>query len=128
VVLNKIDKGQVIGREAFGKTPCVSCSLVNPDGARPVVDALETILQSAAVTTPQAMVSERHYRGLMTSLDHVQSAVRILEDDSDDIDSRQPECAAIHLRVALDELGSLTGEKYTEDLLDNVFRKFCIGK
>jgi len=32
------------------------------------------------------------------------------------------------LRLALEGLGEITGEVYTEDLLDRIFSRFCIGK
>jgi tRNA modification GTPase len=38
------------------------------------------------------------------------------------------EILALELRGALDELGALVGAVYTDDLLDRVFSRFCIGK
>jgi tRNA modification GTPase len=38
------------------------------------------------------------------------------------------ELVAAEARVALDELGQVTGAVYTDDLLDRVFSRFCIGK
>jgi tRNA modification GTPase len=38
------------------------------------------------------------------------------------------EFLATDVREALDELGSITGAFYTDDLLDRIFSKFCIGK
>ena len=38
------------------------------------------------------------------------------------------EFSALDLRKALDILGELTGEVYSEGLLDAIFSKFCIGK
>jgi tRNA modification GTPase len=35
---------------------------------------------------------------------------------------------AFELREAVDALGAVTGEVTTEDLLDQVFANFCIGK
>lgn len=35
---------------------------------------------------------------------------------------------SIELRDALDELGKITGAVYTDDILDRVFSRFCIGK
>jgi tRNA modification GTPase len=39
-----------------------------------------------------------------------------------------PELAAAALRAALDQLGELTGAVFTNDLLDRIFSRFCIGK
>jgi len=35
---------------------------------------------------------------------------------------------AIELQDALDELGTIVGAVYTEDMLDRIFSRFCIGK
>ncbi len=39
-----------------------------------------------------------------------------------------PELRAIELRTALDALGEVTGSAGTEDMLDRLFSRFCIGK
>jgi tRNA modification GTPase len=39
-----------------------------------------------------------------------------------------PEVLALELRGALDELGAMVGAVYTDDLLDRIFSRFCIGK
>lgn len=36
--------------------------------------------------------------------------------------------AVEHLRLAIRSLGTITGIVYTEELLDVIFRDFCIGK
>jgi tRNA modification GTPase len=38
------------------------------------------------------------------------------------------ELIAAELRIALAELGKVVGAVYTDDLLDRIFRTFCIGK
>jgi tRNA modification GTPase len=38
------------------------------------------------------------------------------------------ELIAAELRIALDELGLVAGETYTDDILDRIFSRFCIGK
>ncbi|WP_442482162.1 tRNA modification GTPase [Aeoliella sp. SH292] len=38
------------------------------------------------------------------------------------------ELVAAELRIALDELGQVAGAVYTDDVLDRVFSRFCIGK
>jgi tRNA modification GTPase len=39
-----------------------------------------------------------------------------------------PEVLALELREALEQLGEMVGAVYTEDLLDRIFSRFCIGK
>ncbi|MFH1131459.1 MAG: tRNA uridine-5-carboxymethylaminomethyl(34) synthesis GTPase MnmE, partial [Pseudomonadota bacterium] len=39
-----------------------------------------------------------------------------------------PELVVEHIRAALSALGAITGETYSEDILDSVFDRFCIGK
>jgi tRNA modification GTPase len=39
-----------------------------------------------------------------------------------------PELLAAELRLALDQVGEMTGAVYTDDLLDRIFSRFCIGK
>ncbi|HUQ68995.1 MAG TPA: tRNA modification GTPase [Planctomycetaceae bacterium] len=38
------------------------------------------------------------------------------------------ELVAVELRSALDHLGAIVGAVYTDDVLDRIFSKFCIGK
>jgi tRNA modification GTPase len=38
------------------------------------------------------------------------------------------ELVAFELRAALDELGKVVGAIYTDDVLDRIFSRFCIGK
>ena len=42
--------------------------------------------------------------------------------------SRGEEIVALELRTALDAIGQVVGAVYTEDVLDRVFSRFCIGK
>ena len=39
-----------------------------------------------------------------------------------------PELLALELRSTLDQLGEMAGAVYTDDLLDRIFSRFCIGK
>jgi tRNA modification GTPase len=39
-----------------------------------------------------------------------------------------PELLALELRLTLEQLGAMVGAVYTDDLLDRVFSRFCIGK
>ncbi len=38
------------------------------------------------------------------------------------------ELVAAEVRAALEEIGKVVGAIYTDDLLDRIFSRFCIGK
>ena len=40
----------------------------------------------------------------------------------------QDELAAAEIRLALEELGKVVGAVYTDDVLDRIFSRFCVGK
>lgn len=64
----------------------------------------------------------RHVRALKEATKFIDSAIEGLE-------TREfLDCIEVDLRGALDELGNITGETTTEDILDKVFSEFCIGK
>jgi len=62
----------------------------------------------------------RHH--VAACLDHLRKAhsIVLFEDP--------PELLALELRGALQQLGEMVGAIYTEDLLDRIFSRFCIGK
>jgi tRNA modification GTPase len=43
-------------------------------------------------------------------------------------DTQSAECLALELRMALSALGEIVGTVTNEDILDQIFREFCIGK
>lgn len=71
-----------------------------------------------------AVISERHRKILQQVSDPVEESMNLLTTD----DQTQWVLAASKLRIALQDLGEVTGENYREDLLDQIFSSFCIGK
>ncbi len=96
------------------------------------IDALRqafaaALAESVNTTLGEAVfLSERQRNAIVETLDLLQRAVALSETAVETID-----CAdrlAFELREALEALGVITGEVTTEDLLDQVFANFCIGK
>lgn len=83
----------------------------------------DVVLASKTIDTSALMVtSSRHRDALEKARLHIRSAIADLNQGvSGDL-------LAIDLRGALHELGLITGEITTEDLLDSIFSRFCIGK
>lgn len=65
------------------------------------------------------LARERHLLALQSALTHLQTA---------QIQQDQLELLAEELRLAQEELSSITGEFTPDDLLGEIFSRFCIGK
>lgn len=60
---------------------------------------------------------------------HVEAAIHALRRaHAASLHDEPPELLAFEIRSALDEIGTITGAVHTEDLLDRIFSRFCIGK
>jgi tRNA modification GTPase len=64
----------------------------------------------------------RSFDALQKAILALDRALAIARKESDQ------ELLAIEVRDALDELGTIAGEVYTDDILDCIFSRFCIGK
>lgn len=52
-----------------------------------------------------------------------------MESSLDDIKSYVPiDCVEVDLRSSYDDLGLIIGETVSDEIMDKVFREFCVGK
>lgn len=68
-----------------------------------------------------AISRERHRAALASACEALAAALRNLA-------TMPPEIVAVDVGLAAEALGGITGEVSTEDVLDAIFREFCIGK
>jgi tRNA modification GTPase len=128
VVLNKVDlrsQGSGVRDQDLGVS-AVEASLVNGEGVEELKRAMaEAIEQGADLQAPpHAVISERHRHLLIQAHIEAKQAREYLNQDIE----TTAVLAAEHLRAALERLGQVTGRVYHEELLDNIFSRFCIGK
>lgn len=73
--------------------------------------------------TGSALVSnQRHWAALQAAMTGVLEVIQGIEQN------RSSDLLAIDIRQTLHELGTITGEVTTDDILGNIFVNFCIGK
>jgi tRNA modification GTPase len=91
-------------------------------GIEALVDALSTHARDYFAATESALVTRaRHRQALEETVAALDRAVAVGA-------SGQEEIIAEELRAAATTLGRLTGRVDVEDILDVIFRDFCIGK
>jgi tRNA modification GTPase len=92
------------------------------------LDALKQMMKERALESahydPNSILvtSSRHRDALQKAQENVQQALRALDQ------GLSGDFLSIDLRAALKELGAITGDITTEDILDSIFSRFCIGK
>ena len=122
IVRNKIDISGDEPGVVEGDPPCVMLSAKTGAG----VDALHERIQALAGfrdTGEGAFTARRrHVHALRAAAGHFEAGRAALET------GRAGELLAEELRLAQQELGSITGEVTSDELLGRIFAAFCIGK
>ena len=96
-------------------------SAITPDGLSELLPALTQAVTRAA--SPPLAPSQSRVRA------HIGTAnAALLRAHEHTRESDPPELLALALREALHEIGAMAGEVHTDDLLDRIFSRFCIGK
>ena len=98
--------------------PGLAISSLTGEGMDALVRQL-TALVSSKLSGEGAPISRARHRSLLSA---AEGALRR------SLEGTEPELIAEELRIALQALGRLTGRVDVEELLDVVFRDFCIGK
>lgn len=126
IVINKSDLAQDCDLERLSAFPHqVAISAKYGLGLEALRDALVGRLGcDASLSVGEGVVvTERRHR------DALLRAITSLERFVDAVSMGAPfECLAIELRDALSALGQITGETTPDEILDQIFSRFCIGK
>lgn len=120
---NKIDKANPELLNALSQEDFVLISASQKENIQQLKDKLLSFFQVSTVKSGDVLVTSlRHYQNLLQT--H-QSLDRVLAGMSEGITG---DFLAMDIRQSLHYLGEITGAITTDDLLENIFSKFCIGK
>jgi tRNA modification GTPase len=113
-------------RQTLGAANAIAVSAESGDGLSSLVTTITTIVSSDAIVLEHdapILTHERHRYGIQRAL----GEVRAFSDRwrTGDVPAV---IAAVHLRDAVRALEELVGRVDVEDILDEVFRRFCVGK
>ena len=124
VVINKADLGKAVRSSDFPGLTAISCGAKDGSGLDSLRCAIIEKLGVTSTATPHATISERHRRLVKRALNDIKEAAALLASGREDVTVM----AADVVRTALEALGEITGRTYHNELLDNVFSRFCVGK
>lgn len=124
VVGNKLDKAKADIKAAIEKIKgSVLISAYSKDNLDALKDRILEVVNLDNFKTGDTVVTNiRHYDNLLKTRDALQDVLNGLDMNV------TGDFLAMDIRQALHYLGEITGEITTDDLLANIFSKFCIGK
>lgn len=120
VVLNKCDLAESNGPDQIAGRPAVAVSAKTGAGLAALEAALqrEVVARFGAADGGTVLTRARHRQALSDCVEALDRSVR----------QPQTELAAEDVRLAVRSLGRIAGKVDVEDVLDVIFRDFCIGK
>lgn len=120
---NKIDRADAALLKALEQKDFIFISASNKTNILQLKDKLLSYFQVSPIKSGDVLVTNiRHYQNLMQTSE---SLNRVLQGMTANITG---DFLAMDIRQSLHYLGEITGSITTEDLLENIFSRFCIGK
>ncbi|MBR5424767.1 MAG: tRNA uridine-5-carboxymethylaminomethyl(34) synthesis GTPase MnmE [Clostridia bacterium] len=124
-VLNKCDLPRAEGFDAVKKAfpACVELSAKTDDVPTALRPALETLLGAAGLDfTQEILANERQRRCCEEALSHLRDAAAALRSGI------TVDAVNVDIDCAVEALLTLTGKRAGEEVVNEVFRSFCVGK
>lgn len=103
-------------------TQIIGISAKNQTGIEALKSELSEYIQNLETQENTIITNQRHYEALQRSLESVKKVEDAISG------SISTELLAYELRYALEYLGEISGEFTNDEVLGNIFSKFCIGK
>ena len=127
IVLNKTDIMSACPDEGIFKAinkKIIKISAKTQDGVDELLSNMVKMVSSEEIKADGELlvINARHRALIVKAEDALQKAI-------DTINSGMPiDVIAIYMKDILEELGKITGESVTDDIISEIFSKFCLGK
>lgn len=119
-VINKIDLNEKVSSE-INDAICISA--MNQTGIDNLKKQICNFTNTNNLDSNNTIITnQRHYEQLIKTLAELELVIKGLKD------GLSSDLLAINIKESLYHLGLITGEVSSDDLLGNIFGKFCIGK
>ena len=124
IVLNKNDLPSKIDKSKLDFKHIVSTNTNTLDGIEPLKEEIKSMFKLSEIKEDDYtyLANERQLRLAKQALKSLSQAKVSLESDE------PVDIIEIDLKEVFDILGSITGESHSDELLDELFANFCVGK
>ncbi len=127
IILNKIDLNQIgVDKKIFEKysNNIVTISTKTQEGVPELLDMMQKLVVTEEIKNDgELLVINSRHKAL------VHKAIMSLEKAEETLTTGMPvDVVAIYIKEILEELGKITGETVTDDIISEIFSKFCLGK
>lgn len=128
IVLNKIDKDdkKAENRREIVKTnkPIIKISAVTKEGIEDLYNEIVKMfnINKIEATNDTVITNVRHKNQIDKAVKSINEAINVAkEKQTEDI-------LAIYIKQTLEDLGEITGDNVSENIINEIFSKFCLGK
>lgn len=127
IVLNKIDiqENNNIMESKLQKLskPIIKISAKNNEGVDILYDEIEKMFNLDKITNNNEILitNERHKNQISKAIKNIDEAINIINVMPTDI-------VSICIKSALEDLGEITGKNVSENIINEIFKNFCLGK
>ena len=124
IVLNKNDLPKKIDTDKLDFKHIVSTNANSLDGIESLKEEIKSMFKLSEIKEDDytSLANERQ-------LSLAKKALKSLGDAKISLENNEPvDIIEIDLKEVFDILGSITGESYSDELLDELFANFCVGK
>jgi len=124
IIINKVDLSQKLDRTSMKEFMIVETSIVNDHGLEDLEQAIIKMFALGELNN-----KDMTYVSNIRHIDLLNKVTVNIEDALMGIDSSMPlDLIEIDIKLAWANLGEIIGEDVKEDLLDQLFSQFCLGK
>ena len=126
IILNKIDLENKINIEKIEKLnkPIIKMSAKNGEGLEELYNEISKLFKLKEIASSgEIIVSNNRHKYL------IKKAIKNVEICKETVNNNLPvDMISGYIKQVLEDLGEITGETSTEDILNTIFSKFCLGK
>lgn len=131
IILNKTDLNQAFDKdelaEIIKKTgaeiPIIEASMINKEGIEELENLVSNIFETKDLEKEPVVITNLRHQKLL------KSASEKLNNSLKDIKNLVPiDCIEVDLRSSYNDLGLIIGQAVSDEIMDKVFKEFCVGK